>query len=466
MLAIVASASAVGAETDEDALAAMWAEVEAAEADNARMRREVDEIRADNDVDWLTEARTAEIRNIVSEVLTDADTRSSLLGSGFVAGWDGGFVLRDPNGRFSLNIGAIMQTRFAYNFQDSAVNDRHIWGLELPRSRLTLRGHVVRPELTYKVEMGVTNNDFEQPVDGLYFSLDTWLRYALTDGFYIRFGRMKLPFSREELVSSAYQQAVERSQVNENLHLTRAEGVEFTWSWNVQKLSVAWSDGGSDVVGFNNLIGTSTANTDALENDSEYAISMRYERLFAGEWQQFRDFTSPPGDEYGLLGGLGMHVQDTEADGRISLLRNETFWFMTTADISAEYGGANIFVSGTYTYIDQPSFGQFHIVGIVGQAGVYVAPKWELFARYEYGVWDYDRIDISDLALATLGCNYYIDGHDLKWTTDVMFAFDQIETAWDGAPPGQNSRTDIRVDSNFGDDKNQFVFRTQLQLLF
>jgi len=83
--------------------------------------------------------------------------------------------------------------------------------------------------------------------------------------------------------------------------------------------------------------------------------------------------------------------------------------------------------------------------------------------RGEYGQisFDVDPLVIppqSDLNLVTAGFNYYMDGHDLKWTTDIGFGIYQIEGAWASDLAGWRADGDGVYP--------QIVFRTQFQLLF
>ncbi len=64
---------------------------------------------------WLTEARAAEIRTLVSDVLADSETRSSLQGSGATAGYDDGFFMASPDGNWKFKINVLDQVRFVYN---------------------------------------------------------------------------------------------------------------------------------------------------------------------------------------------------------------------------------------------------------------------------------------------------------------------------------------------------------------
>jgi hypothetical protein len=124
---------------------------------------------------------------------------------------------------------------------------------------------------------------------------------------------------------------------------------------------------------------------------------------------------------------------------------------------------------GTNQWLD---LGDFSIYAFQTQAAVYIAPKIELFGRYEFavisGIEDSTIINgggqvsgNSQLAnpepmnLLTAGVNWYLDGQDVKWTTDLGWSitdlhpwFADLEAGW------RPSRSD------------EIVFRTQLQLMF
>ena len=69
------------------------------ERDNQLLREEVRTLRAEDADGWMTEARSAEIRALVSDVLEDSATRTSLQDGGALGGWsaDRGFYLRADN---------------------------------------------------------------------------------------------------------------------------------------------------------------------------------------------------------------------------------------------------------------------------------------------------------------------------------------------------------------------------------
>ena len=92
------------------------------------------------------------------------------------------------------------------------------------------------------------------------------------------------------------------------------------------------------------------------------------------------------------------------------------------------------------------------------QGGYYLNPKWEIFARWEYGWWQFANLETSDLNFSTIGVNYYLDGHDLKVTADIGWGWDEVDQVWDADIAG------VQTDADGGDP--QVVFRLQFQLLF
>jgi uncharacterized coiled-coil protein SlyX len=460
LAAVLVSAAPVRAADDaelEERLGALEARIAEQDAKIAKQDAMIGELQQEVGEDWLTEERSDQIRALVADVLDDADRRASLLNNGLMAGWDERFFLASADGRFKLELDGQLQVRWLYNYFDSQPNDRHRHGFEITRTKLTLRGHVFGPDLTYLVRTDATRNE-PGLVEGLYFRRDAWVRYQLDDDWSVRAGLFKLPFNREELVSSAYQMAVERSLINENMNIGRSEGIEFTYLDDVQKFSVAVSDGGTDSLGGFGIAGGNPVNTPALDADVEWAVSARYERLEAGSWKQFIDFTSPSDEEFGLLWGIGIHAQRDEADGGFSFGRNETYWYAYTVDLSVEWGGASLFGSISHHYVDAPGFNSNTIGGVI-QLASYVTRNVEPYLRWEYGYWDVSTgVGFPDLDLITLGANYYLDGHDVKWTTDIGVGISKVGSPWDSDIAGW------RQDTNTSNP--QIVFRTQLQLLF
>ncbi len=466
-----AAAAAGAAPPDRlEELARLRERVEAARDAGDELRRELRDLREIHRSERIGDRRAAAIRAMVSEAAADAGSRSSLLGGGFSAGWDGGFYLEDPEGRFRLDIGAHAQFRFLVNKQQRVFNDRTRVGFEQTRTRLMLRGHVFTPDLQYFVQVDPTRNeriaDRQDPAanlpTGLFYLEEAWVRYRIAPRWFVRFGQFKLPFNREELVDPSRQLAVERSLVNESLNLGRSQGIELQWRGETERFDLAIHDGATDDIGGTLRVGLvdpePRVNSNALNPDAEWAVAARFESLLAGSWRQFDDFTSPPGDDFGLLVGLAGHAYKTESTGAATGTpgneRDENRWYGATADVSVELGGGSLFGSVIYQYLDTRP--QFEIYSVVLQGAAYIHREHELFLRWEWG--QIDNVAQADLNVFVGGWNWYVDGHDLKLTVDFGFAESIIDLIWTSTVAG--FRRDFRG------DEHQWVIRSQFQLGF
>ena len=74
--------------------------IDSVEDNTIEMRNSLDRLREENEMNWLTEERTKQIKTLVHDVLADADTRSSLIGDGLLGGWDDGFFVASSDGLF------------------------------------------------------------------------------------------------------------------------------------------------------------------------------------------------------------------------------------------------------------------------------------------------------------------------------------------------------------------------------
>jgi hypothetical protein len=419
-------------------------------ADVAELRRQVaslqtqiDQMKAASDDAWLTEQRAAEIRSLVHDVLSDADTRASLLETGLTAGWDKGFFLASADGNYRLKISGQMQIRWVFNNQDDGTDDSTRWGFENRRTKLDFSGNVVDPTWQYKVLLTLDRDGGAAILD------EGWVKKDFENGWNLRFGQFKPGFLREELVSSRRQLAVERSLVNEEFNQDRVQGVELGYDAEQWRANVSYHDGfGSGAAG--------SDNTGWQIEDTEYAFTGRVEFLASGDWKQFDDFSGWKGDETGVLIGFAGDYQNEEyGTGGIGGNNDEVEQAGLTADLSLEFDGLGIYLAGVYRMLDSDAADSDQL-GVVAQAGFFVTEEIEAFARYEWG--DSDVEGEEDLNLVTIGATRYWDKHNLKWTSDIGFAFDEVSSTWSTSSAGW--RTDAL------DNDGQIVIRSQFQLLF
>lgn len=483
--------------------------IEKLEASNRALASEVETLREGSDEAWLTEQRAAEIRGIVTDVLADSDTRRSLQSSGMTAGWNDGFFLESPDQRFRMNVGGLLQARYIFSSVpngDSGVtiannyiadNVENRSGFDMPNTQLWLEGHAFGPDWQYKVR-GEFSSDGEASLgqyplsnlgngSGDFALIDAYVRTQLSDDFALRVGQFKLPFAREQLVDAEYQLGVARSTVVEHLGVGISQGIELSWISDDVRAAVAYSNGGDDnVYGILKGAGSDPINSAWDDDTVDWAVTARVEWKLSGQWQQFNSMTSPPGDEYAVMIGVAGNFQQGDPNfGTDSSNTDPNTWLIGTADVSVMYGGASLFASFTYSYMDSsaafveggngfgvPNFfdiGNSDSWGVVVQGSYYFLPKWEVFGRFEFGQASIDGIDDitspagtaslwndNNLSILTAGANWYLDGEDLKWAFDAGIAFNAVDGIWWNGENGWRASA----------EESEFVFRTMLQMAF
>ena len=527
VFAVPAAAGGNGAdETSNATLQDLLTRIDSLEKRNKALEGQVSELKALEGEKWLSQERADQIRSIVADVVADADARASLRQDAMTAGWNDGFFLASPDGRFKLQVSGLMQPRFMwshvrdnqvisppgappvyvtpYAIPDTVENN---YGFDSNYNELIFKGHVFSPAVEYMVRTNVALNSSnyaqatptnQNPVtgpssSGNIYLLDAWVRIAFADEWSFRFGQYRSPFAREQLVVESNQMAVNRSTVVRNFGLWYTQGIELQWQGDDVRWNLSVDDGGSA-----NYAGTElrVASNSPLDSPwwvqtASYSITTRLEWKPFGSWRDFTSFTSPMGEQQGLLMGVAFHTQGTSPDQPASTSGNnglpENYVDSITADVQWNLGGASVFASAFWTYVDSNSafyngfagptpqnpikLGNTYAYGFTVQPAIYVAPKWEWFARYEYGYIQFGDVTglnppnvnppVSGIQfqnpynVVTTGLNWYIDGQDLKWTIDFGYAIDNVNYAWENLPAGWRiSGTD------------QFVLRTQLQLMF
>ena len=329
---------------------------------------------------------------------------------------------------------------------------------------------MVSPEWFYRVDIETSSNAGVIG-DARTGVLEAYAGYDFGNGWKVYGGQFKAPLLFEELVEDQYQQAVERSLVNYLYTGGYTQGIAVDYLGDQYHFVGSWNNGINDqAYGGGVAVGSGSG---ALDADTEIAFTVRGEWLAMGTWDQFKDITSPQGEEMGIRVGAAAHVQQSESGGGVAGKRTELI--VLAADISAEFGGANVYGQLSYSienYI-APNVGPAgggstaKPWGIVIGGGWYWAEDWEVFGRYEWS----DRGALGsagnpdNLNLITVGVNKYFAGHNAKWTTDVGIGITSIDLA-SGTPTGANLApvTGWRQDNPNSD--GQIVIRTQLQILF
>lgn len=500
---LTSAANAAGQVPDDDILKrldALERRNEDLERRNRDLAGEVAVMKADRGEEWLTQERAAQIRQIVEDVLADSGSRASLRQDGMTAGWNDGFFLASPDGRFKLQVGGLLQTRYVWSHIRSGQTDPQVTDrkqdrnqFDLPNTELWFRGHVFGPAVQYMIKARFTNNTAIDVGDqgpsrlgsasGYLQLLDTWIRFQLTDNWSIRAGQYRSPYSREFLLPEQSQMAVDRSVVDYHMGLGYTQGVELQLLTDDIRWQLSLDDGGTDNLSGPGLatVGSEPQNSFWARQESDISVTTRLEWKPFGAWQDFGSFTSPMGQAQGWLLGAAFHFQQSQPQTLNFPVSNNLAgtndWYGWTIDTQYNFGGASLYGAFYYNYVDAPSaynrtafavpapinIGEVNTWGLVLQGGLYIAPKWEIFGRYELSNWRATQQQNLPVAfrspamlnLATVGVNWYINGQDVKWTLDFGYAFNAIDLQTSDLPAGWRPSS-----------PDEFVVRTRLQLMF
>jgi hypothetical protein len=405
----------------------------------------------------LAQQSTDEVRAMVSEMMNDADSRTSLLAGGD-AGHDGKFFIAGDG--FRLNVGGQLQFRYLVNVRDndSGNDDDFSNGFQTRRTKLDFNGEVNK-DWFFRVLISADRSEGSVGLE------EAFAGYKFANGWKARWGQFKLPMLREELVSSSRQLAVERSLVNEVFTQDRSQGIEAAYATEQWRLALAFSDGlDSENTDFNDS-GPNSGLPIVVRGEAEYAFTARAEFMISGnDWKMWEDFTSKKGQDFGFLLGVAAHYQVSTQTPDPADVDTDTLQF--TVDASLEGDSWNAFAAFIYRWQEQSALGagdtDLSDMGFVLQGGWRFAENTELFARYESLIADSDRFGGGEdtFNFLTLGINQYYAGHAAKATLDMVWSFEETSNL---------AGTGLQSTGNglLGDvEENEIVFRAQFQLLF
>lgn len=133
-----------------------------------------------------------------------------------------GVTIRSADGQASMNLRVRVQVRGTV--ADGAEDDDATTEIGIRRMRLVLQGNALGPKLTYYVQFSFANQDSEPD---LRLPLrDAYVTWNPAGSLNVRIGQMKVPFSRQRVVSSSALQMVDRSIVVSELNLDRDVGLQ------------------------------------------------------------------------------------------------------------------------------------------------------------------------------------------------------------------------------------------------
>ncbi len=472
-LLIVTAISTAMADTDralQQQLDDLRAKLEQQDQRLAEQDAELASLRRDAEADWMTERRAEQIKALVSEVLSDAETRAALLDDGILyAGCENGkFFLSSEDGNFYMNVLGMVQFRYIWSSSGDANNeakddpatpavdegelDDSRAGFEMRRARFGFKGHVVDPSWQYFLLFQVSRSDGDAVL------LDAWMRKVLNDEWKLVAGQFKVPIWREWTVSGTRQPFVERSLITAEFAGSYTQGLALQFERGDWRALLTMNDGAG---GLNKSWET--------EDVEGFALSARVDHLFEGEWKQYKDWQAWPGEPFFLAAGAGIHWQQGEygTSGSTLSTGDDPEVVRWAVDATAEFKGINLFAAFLGNHISEASalMGDLDQYALLVQGGVFVHDDLELVARYEWGDLDVPMVD--ELSILTVGVNKYFAKHRVKWMTDVGYAFGAINAYKDPAGNTWSWYSDAagwRADHSSED--GQVVVRSSVQLLF
>jgi hypothetical protein len=458
------STAAALAQTDQSAdIAALKAQINA-------LQQQVNNLQAQQEKSAADNAATTQ------QVLQDASRESQLVPPGsFLSTYDPnvGFVIRSPDGQFSLHPGALFDFRELTSYREETphkvgaadttrTGEDTESGFNVARMRLTFDGNYGK-DLTYFIQF--------QDDEGTTFNLyDAYATYHLENTpLSVRAGQFKDPLFHERLLSEANLLAVDRTETESFFGggpTSRVQGVDLLYSQGQARAQVAIDDGYNTID--KKFYDTSSASASPAGSAGlqppnfgatgrvEYAVIGQHDKDFNPFTEYDSGFTALADTRDILVLGGGT---DYTQDGKSYLLLHTIDAQYDSPSGFSLYGAylasyRDIDVAGGKSPVKWAP-GSYYDPGYVGQIGYLVTRQIEPFARYDYTYLQggsTTRLGKQDVQEVTVGVNYYMYGQHAKFTVDGVYLPE-------GAPV-DNDAFGILQDSGH----NEYVLRFQFQL--
>ena len=421
-------------------------------AELAQLKAQVAAMQAQQQDSWLTERRAEEIKGLVKEVLADAETRSSLLAEGAMAGIDdkGKIFLRSADGSWKADFGGQIQMRYIWNENEGAAgaDDESVDGFQMRRVKFNVGGHIADPKLYYKLVLATDRDSGDVVMEDAFFG------YKFDGGLYVQAGVFKLPFARQELISSARQVAVDRGLVTEYFTLDRAEQIQVGYKGDVLAAMVSIHDGAdNEWTDFNG------------DQAHSFGVTGRVDWKVMGEWGQAGDELAWSGDEGTALfiGAAGQWENNKDNAGAVA---NADTWYALTVDALLEVKPFSVTAAFFFADAQNPAgVADLEAHGFYLQGAMTIDDTWAPFVRYEWMEQDPEAAGQDPLQAVTFGVNYFFKKHAAKITADVVYIFDG--TSLDDVGDINNGELSDGLGlTGKTNDEDQIAFRLQYQLLF
>lgn len=329
----------------------------------------------------------------------------------------------------SLKLSGQIQTRYTFNARDGQGSAGSVTnGFSARRTKLKASGRLGDPNIRFVFATAFSRSTGQMTIE------DVYARFQLDENWMLKVGQFRPSVLREQIISSKYQLASERSLVSTEFGQSYNTGIALMYRSERFRATASVMDASPGFGG-----------------DRMWEYIVRAEYMLKGPRSSVSDFTSFRGDEPATMIGGGIGYLDTDP---VTVGLADTATLTWSVDLTAEFGGSSLFaaVVGSQTNeMDSTTSNQY---GGIVQGGLFVSDKAEIFARYSHG----DNEANEQLSLLEAGVNYYINEHNAKVTLDAGYSFEEMTTAWRSAGAGW-------LRDAAGQD-GQFTLRAQMQILF
>lgn len=345
-------------------------------------------------------------------------------------------VAKDSTFSFKMGLQMQFQGFSEWENRDNKLSDAGS-GFLVRRARLKFDGFIYSPKLTYKLILGLANNDISGA--SIYTSnapryiLDAVVKWNFYENFELWFGQTKLPGNREHITSSGSLQFVDRSLLNTRYNIDRDLGIQLRHRSKLSehvilKESFAVSQGEGRNVTSGNLGGFQYTSRLELFPFGDFKKNGAYiggdlyrestPKLAIGATYDFNHDAVKTRSNQGsyMLTDLGLHETNISTFYLDAIFKYQGFSFMT------EYAKRNADAPQPKNADGSLAADAVQIgSGLNVQLGYLFQSDWELSGRFTSVDASQRLSDKFPQHQYTLGVSKYIVGHNLKVQSDVSY---------------------------------------------
>lgn len=327
-----------------------------------------------------------DVERIRTEVDVEKDSEAEV-------GYRKGVYVRTQGGKHELHIQFLMQPQFENLDVDDGESES---SFRIKRAQLRLFGHVLDPRLKYRMMIQGNTKAGADDID----LRDLWVDWQWKEAFQVKAGQFFVFFDYEDLAPTWALQLVDRSIINSQLGFERDIGVQVHGHLLSDRLQYY-------------LYTMNGEGRNELNNRNDLIYGARVDIHLLGTHQYMLPDLKPSDEPHLAWGSAFLH--DT---GNASVDTNRLNRF--TTDLVFRYKGFSALGLLNWARNEDRDATDF---GYLGQAGYFIVPeRFEVAGRWA----KIERNDalgdeLADTREATIGLNYYFNGHQVKLQVDYSW---------------------------------------------